>query len=49
VEVNSTESATCELQNATAAGEQLLQDLKSKPTSIVFEYKGTAKKKGIFE
>jgi curli biogenesis system outer membrane secretion channel CsgG len=49
VEVNSTESATCELQNATTAGEQLLQDLKSKPNSIVFEYKGTAKKKSIFE
>jgi hypothetical protein len=49
VEVNSTETATCELQNAAASGEQLLNDLKAKPDNIVFEYKGTTKKKGLFE
>lgn len=49
VEVNSTETATCELQNSASSGEQLLNDLKSKPENIVFEYKGTTKKKGFFE
>jgi curli biogenesis system outer membrane secretion channel CsgG len=49
VEVNSTETATCELQNAATSGEQLLNDLKAKPDNIVFEYKGTTKKKGLFE
>jgi curli biogenesis system outer membrane secretion channel CsgG len=48
IEVNSTETATCELQNASSNGEQLLVDLKSKPDNIVFEYKGSAKKKGFF-
>jgi curli biogenesis system outer membrane secretion channel CsgG len=48
-EVNSTETATCELLNAASDGEQLLTDIKAKPESIVFEYKGTTKKKGLFQ
>lgn len=48
VEVNSTETATCELQKYTSIGAQLLTDLKEKPETIVFEYQGTVKKKGIF-
>ncbi|HET7117914.1 MAG TPA: CsgG/HfaB family protein [Hanamia sp.] len=48
VEVNSTETATCELQKYNSIGAQLLTDLKEKPETIVFEYQGTVKKKGIF-
>lgn len=48
-EVNSTETATCELQNAGSVGEQILLDLKAKPDAMVFEYKGTTKRKGLFE
>lgn len=47
-EVNSTETATCELQNANTVGEQLLTDLRNNPKSIVFEYKGKIKKGGLF-
>ncbi|MCR6722293.1 MAG: CsgG/HfaB family protein [Chitinophagaceae bacterium] len=47
-EVNSVESSTCELQKSTTIGEQLRNDIKNKPGVIVFEYKGTVKKKGIF-
>ena len=48
IEINSTESCTCDLQKAGDIGESLLSELKSKPESIVFEYKGSAKKKGLF-
>jgi Curli production assembly/transport component CsgG len=48
IEINSVESSTCELQKSGDIGESLLTEIKSKPESIVFEYKGTAKKKGLF-
>lgn len=48
IEVNSIETSTCELQKYTSIGEDLLNDLKGKPETIVFEYQGTTKKKGIF-
>jgi curli biogenesis system outer membrane secretion channel CsgG len=48
IEINSTESCTCELQKSGDIGESLLNEIKTKPESIVFEYKGTAKKKGLF-
>lgn len=47
-EINSTESCTCDLQKSGDIGESLLTELKAKPESIVFEYKGSAKKKGLF-
>jgi curli biogenesis system outer membrane secretion channel CsgG len=48
IEINSTESSTCELQRSGDIGESLLSEIKTKPESIVFEYKGTAKQKGLF-
>ncbi|MEO5892386.1 MAG: CsgG/HfaB family protein [Ferruginibacter sp.] len=48
VEINSTESSTCELQKSGDIGESLLIELKTKSDTIVFEYKGSAKKKGLF-
>ncbi|MBC7890286.1 MAG: hypothetical protein H7Z13_20615 [Ferruginibacter sp.] len=47
-EINSTESCTCDLQKSGEIGESLLTEIKANPESIVFEYKGSAKKKGIF-
>lgn len=47
-EVHSVESSTCELIKSATIGEQLRNDIKNKPGVIVFEYKGTVKKKGIF-
>lgn len=47
-EVNSTETATCELQNANTIGEGLLNDLRNNPKNIVFEYKGKIRKGGLF-
>lgn len=48
IEINSTESCTCELQKSGDIGESLLQELKTAPASIVFEYKGTVKTGGLF-
>lgn len=48
IEVNSTESSTCELQKSGDIGESLLTELKEKPGTIAFEYKGNIKKKGPF-
>lgn len=48
IEINSTESSTCELQKSGDIGESLLNEIKDKPETIVFEYKGTAKTKGLF-
>ena len=48
IEINSTESSTCELQKSGDIGEGLLTEIKEKPETIVFEYKGTAKSKGPF-
>lgn len=48
IEINSTESCTCELQKSGDIGESLLTEIKSNPLSIVFEYKGSVKKKGPF-
>lgn len=48
IEINSTESCTCELQKSGDIGESLLQEIKAKPESIVFEYKGTEKAGGLF-
>ncbi|MEP7106388.1 MAG: CsgG/HfaB family protein [Ferruginibacter sp.] len=47
-EINSTESCTCDLQKSGDIGESLLTEIKANPESIVFEYKGSAKKKGPF-
>ena len=44
-EVHSVESSTCELLKYSSIGEQLRQDIKSKPGAIVFEYKGTVRKR----
>jgi hypothetical protein len=48
IEINSTESCTCELQKVGDIGESLLAEIKSKPETIVFEYKGTVKSGGLF-
>jgi TolB-like protein len=48
IEINSTESCTCELQKSGDIGESLLEEIKSHPETIVFEYKGTAKAGGLF-
>ena len=48
IEINSTESCTCELQKSGDIGESLLNEIKTNPQSIVFEYKGTAKSAGLF-
>ncbi len=48
IEINSTESCTCELQKSGDIGESLLQEIKEKPETIVFEYKGTTKSGGLF-
>ncbi|MFT3682368.1 MAG: CsgG/HfaB family protein [Ferruginibacter sp.] len=48
IEINSTESCTCELQKSGDIGEGLLQEIKAHPETIVFEYKGTAKTGGLF-
>lgn len=48
IEINSTESCTCELQKSGDIGESLLEELKAHPESIIFEYKGTAKTGGLF-
>lgn len=46
-EINSTETATCELQQHNSIGGKLLTDLKENPQTIAFEYQGTVKK-GLF-
>jgi curli biogenesis system outer membrane secretion channel CsgG len=48
IEINSTESCTCELQKSGDIGEALLNDLKTTPETIAFEYQGSVKKKGLF-
>jgi curli biogenesis system outer membrane secretion channel CsgG len=48
IEINSTESSTCDLQKSGDLGETLLTEIKAKPESIVFEYKGSVKKKSLF-
>jgi curli biogenesis system outer membrane secretion channel CsgG len=48
IEINSNESCTLDLQKSGEIGEFLLQELKNNPETIVFEYKGTEKKGGIF-
>lgn len=48
IEINSTESSTCDLQKSGDLGESLLTEIKANPESIVFEYKGSVKKKGLF-
>ncbi len=47
IEINSVESCTCELQKSGDIGESLLNEIKEKPETIVFEYKGTAKNGGF--
>jgi curli biogenesis system outer membrane secretion channel CsgG len=47
IEINSTESCTCDLQKSGDIGEMLYSEIKAKPESIVFEYKGSVKKKGF--
>ena len=48
IEINSIESSTCDLQKSGDIGESLLTEIKARPESIVFEYKGSVKKKGLF-
>lgn len=48
IEINSTESSTCELQKSGDIGEALLTEIREKPETIVFEYKGNTRKKGPF-
>ncbi|MBL0356469.1 MAG: hypothetical protein IPP72_06040 [Chitinophagaceae bacterium] len=48
IEINSTESCTCELLKSGDIGESLLTEIKTKPETIVFEYKGSEKPKGLF-
>ena len=44
-EVHGAETSTCELVKWSSVGEEILNDIRNKSKTIVFEYKGTNKKK----